>query len=158
MFIIKNIKIILMIVSILCLSNCSSRLGQNPIQNFLEIPKDIVLQDSNVENSYSFDITRLYDIFIPETNTLLDLSNRTDDRKIIVTFNIKAVLEDIIAEYRTEMAYLGWEELAVFDDSYEQCCLIFSRPSRLCTVAISRKKNGYGITLFIGPKKLVSEA
>lgn len=158
MVIIKNTKIILMIILILNLPNCSSRLGQNPIQSFLEIPKDIVLQESTIEGKYSFDVSRLYDIFIPEVNTITDLSNRTHDRKIIVAFNVKTTLEDIIAEYRTEMAYLGWEELAIFDDSDEQCCLLFSRPSRLCNVLIRRNKNGFGITLFIGPKKLVSEA
>lgn len=155
----KNIKIACITLLAFIIPGCGSHIPLSPLMPVIEIPKDIILRDTAgaPAEENSFDVTRLYDIFIPDNHALLDLSNKEHDKKMIVAFKSHASLEDLLDQYRTEMTHLGWEELANFDDSFEQCCLIFSRPSRLCTVVIARKQDGYGVTLFIGPKKQVNE-
>lgn len=155
---VSNIKLVIMLMAVITIPNCGSHLNQNHLSAFLEIPKDTLVRDKEVQGIPFTDSNRLYDIFIPETASLNDLSKGNDTRKITISFVSQSQLEDAIAEYRTEMAYLGWEEWAVFDDSDETCCLIFSRPSKLCTIFFEKNNSDYTITLFIGPKQLVNEA
>lgn len=98
---------------------------------------------------------RLLDIPFPLVTHIWNLSSKENDRKITLKFFVSMLMQDVVAYYRTEMEYWGWQELGIF--VADESCLVFGKPTKQCIVQISPIENSlyshqYKILIFIGPK------
>jgi len=58
--------------------------------------------------------------------------------------------------YHTEMEYAGWEELGSI--VAQESCLIYSKPSKLCTITFGSPKGQMAVVSFITPKIKIKRA
>lgn len=143
--------IIKSLIYISCLCLLSSCAKQNLSHN------NLFKSDASSSSSYvliSEEIrARLYDIPLPINKDIWILCDQKDSRKQILKYLAQGTLEDLFIYYKTEMEYLGWQELTITqaDDS----CMVFVKPGKTCTIVISQTntQNSYKISVFIGPKK-----
>lgn len=152
----NKLKYFFNFIILITLQGCNKSLITN-ISNIANISKiEDKLQPAEItkEKPYPlFNKSKLIDIPFPINVYVYDLGFEQSDKKFILKFKSKLAQFDLIAFYRCEMEYLGWQEDAAVNG--HESILLFSKPSKICMIFFNSSitKNITETSLFICPSR-----
>lgn len=138
------VKVTFMGTLLVCLTGCAGQ--QEPV------PHIVTTVGSSQAEEYpkvtQEELARLHDLSFPlhaEPYKLLSVDNQ-----MIFAYATDHSHDELVAFYHAQMDYCGWEEISLLRGP--ESCLVFSKPSKLCTITLRSEGAKIRVTIFIAGK------
>jgi hypothetical protein len=139
------VKALFIGIVFVCLSGCGLR-QESSMHTVTTVP---VVQGAEFPVLTQEELARLHDLSFPlrvEPRNLL-----MTDAQMVFSYTTELSEDELITFYHAQMDYLGWEEQAVV--KAPESCLMFTKPSKLCTITLRSDGALRRVTLFITLKQ-----
>ncbi len=134
------VKVLFMGTLLVCLSGCGGR-QELSLSSVIMTP---AVQVEEFPNLTPEELARLHDMSFPlnvQPKKLL-----FTETQMVLTYTTELSQEELRVFYHTSMDYWGWEELGIV--MAPESCLMFAKPSKLCTIVLRSEGTQTSVTLF----------